>query len=227
MLLRHSVLFEALFPTPSESNNGTDENILALRRRVRHTVLPQSLLLDVPLVVFDTETTGLDSQLDRIIEIGAIKYVNGKAVDEFLSFVSTDTELSPTIINLTGITQSMLKGAPTIDEVLPKFLNFIRGGIIVAHNAEFDMGMLHAACGRMGYDLEWPCFCTLKLARRILPGLPRYNLDTLAEHFKLTFESRHRAVGDVKVLAGVLHSILDDDEYGIATFADVLDSVVA
>lgn len=226
MLLKHSVLFDAMFPSSATSGSESEESVLALRRRVRHTVLPQALLLDTPLIVFDTETTGLDSQLDRIIEVGAIKYVNGKQVDEFWSFVKTDIELTQNIVNITGITQDMIKDAPGIDEVLPKFLNFIRGGIIVAHNAEFDMGMLHAACSRLGYDLEWPCFCTLKLTRRILPGLPRYNLDTLAEHYKLTFEARHRAVGDVKVLAGVLHSILEDDEYDIATWADVADSVV-
>lgn len=227
MLLKHSVLFDAMFPGSLESTSDTQESVLALRRRVRHTVLPQSLLLETPIIVFDTETTGLDSQLDHIIEIGAIKYVGGKQVDEFSSFVKTDIELTQNIVNLTGINQDMLKDAPTMDQILPKFLNFIRGGIMVAHNAEFDMGMLHAACNRLGYDLEWPCFCTLKLTRRILPGLPRYNLDTLAEHYKLTFEARHRAVGDVKVLAGVLHAILEDDEYDIATWADVADSVVA
>lgn len=227
MLLRHSVLFDAMFPGSLESSSDTNDSVLALRRRVRHTVLPQAVLLDTPLIVFDTETTGLDTQLDHIIEIGAIKYVNGKPVDEFWSFIRTDIELTQNIVNLTGITQDMIKDAPCIEEILPKFLAFIRGGIMVAHNAEFDMGMLHSACGRLGYDLEWPCFCTLKLTRRILPGLPRYNLDTLAEHYKLTFEERHRAVGDVKVLAGVLHSILDDDEYDIATWSDVTDSVVS
>jgi DNA polymerase III epsilon subunit-like protein len=96
----------------------------------------------------------------------------------------------------------------------------------VAHNAEFDMSMLKAAGNRLGFEIQWPCFCTLKLAREVLPGLPRYNLDTLAEHFKLTFEARHRAVGDVKVLNGVLQQILDDDELAISTWGDVSDCIV-
>ncbi|MCX6117094.1 MAG: exonuclease domain-containing protein [Proteobacteria bacterium] len=183
--------------------------------------------MQAPLILFDTETTGLDSELDRIIEIGAIKYVGGKAVEEFWSFVKTDIELTPLIQNLTGITQGMIKDAPAINEVVPNFLKFIRGGILVAHNAEFDMAMLNAACNRLGYDLDWPCFCTVKLARRVLPGLPNYKLDTLAEHFKVTFEARHRAVGDVKVLATVVKNFLEDDEYEIETWADVADASIA
>lgn len=224
-LLRHSVLYDALFPPQSANQDDSDE-VFALRRRIRHTVAPSTVLFETPIIVFDTETTGLDSQLDRIIEFGAIKYVGGKPVEEFWSFVRTDIELTANIQNLTGITQDMIKDAPAIDDVLPNFLKFIRGGVLVAHNADFDMGMLHAACNRLGYDLEWPCFCTVKLSRRIMPGLPNYKLDTLASHFGLTFEARHRAVGDVKVLAGVLNTILEDDEYGIECWNDIADAAV-
>jgi DNA polymerase III epsilon subunit-like protein len=120
----------------------------------------------------------------------------------------------------------MLVGQPDISDVLPKFLKFISGSIIVAHNAEFDMGMFKSAATRLGYELNWPAFCTVKLARKVLPGLPRYNLDTLAEHFKLTFEARHRAVGDVKVLNGILQEILENEEIGVTTWGDVSDCVV-
>lgn len=224
-LLNHSVMHQALFPVSSTSDAGSEE-VFALRRKIRHTVPPSLALFESPLIVFDTETTGLDTQLDHIIEFGAIKYVGGKAVEEFWSFVKTDIELTQNIQNITGITQDMIKDAPTIDKVLPDFLKFIRGGVLVAHNADFDMGMLHSACSRLGYDLEWPCFCTVKLTRRILPGLANYKLDTLAEHFGLTFEARHRAVGDVKVLAGVINTILEDDEYEIEFWKDVQDAVV-
>jgi len=224
-LLRHSVLHDALFPKQVNTLQG-DEEILSLRRWIRHAVAPSSILFETPLIVFDTETTGLDTDLDRIIEFGAIKYMGGAALEEFWSFVRTDIELTPNIQSLTGISQDMIADAPTIDDVLPKFLRFIEGGIIVAHNAEFDMGMLRSACTRLGIDLEWPCFCSLKLARRILPGLPNYKLDTLAQHFNLTFEARHRAVGDVKVLAGILNTILEDGEYGVETWGDVQDSYV-
>ena len=227
VLLRHSVLYDALFPEELDSaqNSGNAEDF-ALRRLVRYAVTPNTVLNDVPLILFDTETTGLDSQLDRIIEFGAMKVVDGKVVDQFESFVSTDIELTPQITSITGITNAMLKGAPDISEIVPKFLRFIRGGIIVAHNADFDLSFLKAAATRLGYELEWPCFCTVKLARKVVPGLPKYNLDTIAEHFHLTFEARHRAVGDVKVLKDVLIEILSDDEYGIETWADVAEAVV-
>lgn len=199
MLLRHSVFHSALFPTGGEvAINPADNAPFALRRMVHWTHPPSASLLQTPLVIFDTETTGLDTDLDRIIEFGALKVVDGKVIDEFWSFVHTDIELTQNIVNLTGITQEMLAGQPEIDEVLPRFLQFINGAIIVAHNAEFDMGMLKSAAGRLGYELNCPAFCTVKLCRRALPGLPKYNLDTLAEHFKLKFEARHRAVGDVK-----------------------------
>jgi DNA polymerase III epsilon subunit family exonuclease len=226
MLLKHSVFYEALFPAgmnaPAES---AASDTFALRRLVHYAPPPGLDLNDTPLVIFDTETTGLDSDLDQIIEFGALKIQNGKVLDEFWSFVSTNIELSQNIVNLTKITQDMLVGAPDISKVLPDFLEFIKGSIIVAHNADFDMSMLKAAAERLGYEINWPAFCTVKLARKVLPGLPNYKLDTLAEHFGLTFESRHRAVGDVKVLNGVLHEILNNDDLGIATWGDVSDCV--
>jgi DNA polymerase III epsilon subunit family exonuclease len=227
MLLRHSVFHDALFPRGSTSSVTTDDSQFALRRLVHWDFPPTAVLLDTPLVIFDTETTGLDTDLDRIIEFGAIKTVGGKIIDEFWSLVQTDIELTQNIINLTGITQDMLQGQPSIDDVLPKFLHFIKGSIIVAHNAEFDMGMLKSAAGRLGYELNCPSFCTVKLSRRVLPGLPKYNLDTLAQHFKLTFDARHRAVGDVKVLNGVLHEILNNEELDVAAWSDVSDCVIS
>ncbi|MCX6124491.1 MAG: exonuclease domain-containing protein [Proteobacteria bacterium] len=224
-LLQHSVFYDALFPEQTGTSDTDHENF-SLRRRIRHGVSPSTILFETPLIVFDTETTGLDTQVDRIIEFGAIKYLSGKPIEEFWSFVRTDIELNQNIQSITGITQDMIKDAPMIDQVLPDFLKFIRGGILVAHNAEFDMGMLNSACGRLGYDLEWPSFCTVKLCRRILPGLMNYKLDTVAEHFGLTFEARHRAVGDVKVLAGIINSILEDDEFDVTTWSDVADSVI-
>ena len=227
MLLRHSVVYDALFPPNLENEHSSQSfDDFALRRLVRHTVSPSAILNQIPLIVFDTETTGLDSQRDRIIEFGAVKILAGNVVGQFESFVATDIELTAQITGITGITNEMIKDAPAMDVVLPQFLKFIRGGAIVAHNADFDLSFLKAAAGRLGYELEWPCFCTVKLARKVLPGLPKYNLDTIAEHFKLTFQARHRAVGDVKVLKDVLLEIMSDDDYGVHTWADVADAVV-
>lgn len=228
MLLRHSVFYDALFPSGNNvDSTSAEESQFALRRMVHWATPPSAVLLETPLVIFDTETTGLDTDLDRIIEFGAIKTVGGRVVDEFWSLVHTDIELTQNIVNLTGITQDMLQGQPTIDQVLPNFLSFVKGSIIVAHNAEFDMAMLKSAAGRLGYELNCPAFCTVKLTRRVLPGLPKYSLDTLADHFKLKFEERHRAVGDVKVLNGVLHEVLNNEELEVTTWGDVSDCVVS
>jgi DNA polymerase III subunit alpha, Gram-positive type len=229
MLLQHSVFHEALFPAGmnASANSGTQDGQAFALRRMFHFSLPLSTILqETPLVVFDTETTGLDSELDRIIEFGALKIVGGVVTDKFVSFVHTDIELPQHIVNLTAISQDMLRGQPDISEVIPKFLEFIKGSIIVAHNAEFDMSMLKASANRLGYELNWPCFCTVKLARRVLPGLPNYKLGTLAEHFNIVNEASHRAVGDVKVLNSVLQEIFDNDDVDVVTWGDVSDCVV-
>ena len=181
---------------------------------------PSQSIIESTIIVFDLETTGLDSKSDRIIEIGAIKVVNLEPVAEFSTLVSTDIEISPTITNITGLTQQDLVGQPQIEPVLNDFLDFIDGGILVAHNADFDMPMVKAHYSRMGIDLEWPTFCTLKMARRILEHLENKKLDTIAEHYGLTFESRHRSIGDVKVTIGVLQGMLNEAKH-LKTWADL------
>lgn len=204
--LGHSMFQDVLFP-PTLAE-GPDAEDLRLRRLKRYIPEPSLAYLGAPLVVFDLETTGLDPEVDRIIEIGAVKMVGFEPVGEFASLVSTSVELTDEIIKLTKITPQMLEGQPRVQEILPKFLEFIEGSILVAHNAEFDLSMIKAACSREGIDLEWPCFCTLKMARELLPDLENKKLDTLAQYYGLTFEARHRSIGDVKVTAGVLKGLL-------------------
>lgn len=205
--LGYSMFQDVLFPA-TEGQVSEAENVLRLRRLKRFLPEPTHALADASLIVFDLETTGLDPEVDRIIEIGAIKLKGMQPVAEFTSLVTTDIELTDDIIKLTGITPEMLVGQPKIEDVLPKFLEFIEGSLLVAHNAEFDISMIKAACSRVGIDLEWPTFCTLKMARELLPDLENKKLDTLAKHFNLTFEARHRAIGDIKVTAGVLKELL-------------------
>jgi DNA polymerase III epsilon subunit family exonuclease len=205
--LGYSMFQEVLFPDLDQAAPGVAD-VLRLRRLKRFVPEPEHLLRPAPIVVFDLETTGLDPEVDRITEIGAIKLVNLRPVAEFSQLVSTDIELTDDIIKLTGITPEMLVGQPEIAEVLPRFLQFIDGAILVAHNAEFDLAMLKAACSREGVDLEWPCFCTLKMSRELLGHLENRKLDTLAAHYGLKFEARHRAIGDIKVTIGVLAGLL-------------------
>jgi DNA polymerase III epsilon subunit family exonuclease len=206
--LIYSMFQDVLFPANDQGPEDTKSQVLHLRRLKRYTPPPELAVRGGSVIVFDLETTGLDANVDRIIEIGAIKLNGLKPVAEFSSLVTTDIELTDDIIKLTGITPDMLRGQPTIDEVLPEFLSFIEGSVLVAHNAEFDMSMLKAACSRLGIDLEWPCFCTLKMARTLLADLENKKLDTLATHYGLSFEARHRAIGDIKVTVGVLNGML-------------------
>lgn len=217
--LNHSMFQEVLFPPQQNENSGNND--LTLRRLKRFVPSPKNLLSDLVIIVFDLETTGLDSNSDRIIEIGAQKLVNFKPVAEFSTLVQTDLELTEDIIRLTGITPQMLEGQPEAESALSDFLEFIEGGVLVAHNADFDMPMLKAHYSRMGIDLEWATFCTLKMARKFLEELENKKLDTLAKHYGLSFESRHRSIGDVKVTTDVLKGMLNGEAKQLITWDDM------
>ncbi len=217
--LAHSIFNRVLFPPVTDSD--ADSGDLRLRRSRRYQPDPRALLKSMQIVTFDFETTGLDFERDRIIEIGAQKMVDGKVVGEMSTLIYTDLPLSELVVNLTGITPAMLIDQPRIEAVIPNFLSFIEGCVLVAHNAEFDYNMLRAECSRQGIDLEWPTFCTLKLARELLPDLERKTLDALAAHYDLTFESRHRSIGDVKVTVAVLKEILAGEGNYIETWKDL------
>lgn len=219
-LLSHSIFHDVIYPPAADASDASSQ-VLTLRRLKRYLPPLNMLLHKTPLVVFDLETTGLDHEADRIIEIGAHKLLGGKLIAQFETLVRTDIERTEQNIQLTGITASMLQGQPTIDDVLPRFLEFIEGGILVAHNAEFDIGMIKAAASRQGVDLEWPCFCTLKMAQKLLPDLERRNLDALAEYYGLQFEARHRAIGDIKVLIGVLNRMLAKEASQLTTWGSM------
>ena len=178
------------------------------------------IFAEKPIVVFDFETTGLNTKTARIIEIGAIKYINRREIDRFSTFVNPETNISPIITKITGITQNMVLSAPTILESLPKFHNFLRGSIGIAHNAEFDMGMMYHESQRIGMLCDYTIICTLKLARAFLK-IDRKNLDALAKHFELSFESRHRSIGDILVTAQVLWKILDANPH-LQTIRDLM-----
>jgi DNA polymerase III subunit epsilon len=224
-LLKHTAFFDVLFP-PSESSRVQDFQDFKLRRLKRYVPKPLALYRQTPLVVFDFETTGLDYEADRIIEIGAQKLENFVVKEEFDTLLTTEVLLTKDITRITGITSEMLRDQPKAQAVLPKFLDFIRGSILVAHNAEFDFKMLKAECSRQGIDLEWPCFCTLKMARELLAGLENKKLDTLAHHYGLTFEKRHRSLGDVKVTTKVLENMLEQEAQHILNFKDLTPYIV-
>lgn len=226
--LSHSMFHAVVFPDSqvygpgghSQNANPLDDSLL-LRRLIRFVPSPDTSLEQIPVVVFDFETTGLDPVQDRIIEIGAEKLVGFDVVDSYTTLVTTDVMLTPQIQKLTGITPDMLAGKPEIETALPDFMKFIDGCLLVAHNAEFDMMMLKAEATRLGWEIDLPCFCTLKMARNILPQLENRKLDTLAQHYGLTFGSRHRSAGDVRVTSEVLKNLITVDGDGIECWKDL------
>lgn len=167
-------------------------------------------LENVPIVIFDFETTGLDIRSSRIIEIGAIKYKNRKEIGRFSHLINPGVSLSQEITNITGIDDAMLHGKPDFRTILPEFHDFLRGCVGLAHNAEFDVGMLYHESNRLGISCDYTIFCTLKMARALVK-IEKRNLDSLAQHYGLSFESRHRSIGDILVTAGVFWRMLDEN----------------
>ncbi|WP_089800011.1 DEDD exonuclease domain-containing protein [Cellulomonas sp. KH9] len=168
-------------------------------------------LRDVTFVVVDLETTGGRAAEDAITEIGAVKVRGGEVLGEFQTLVDPGGPVPPFIQVLTGITTSMLVGAPTIAQVLPSFLEFARGSVLVAHNAPFDVGFLRAAAARL--DRPWPGFPvvdTVRLARRVVlrDEAPNHKLSTLAALFGAQVTPNHRALSDARATVDVLHALL-------------------
>lgn len=172
---------------------------------------PVDVLEDLPIVFLDFETTGVDVKRHRITEIGAIKYVKRKEVGRFSQLVDPEELLDQEVIDLTGITNEMLVGKPKAKEVLPDFHAFLRGCICVAHNAEFDASILAYESARLGIRCNYHFLCTVKMARALIVDVENRKLGTLATHYGLTFESRHRSIGDILVTAQVMWRMLDQN----------------
>jgi DNA polymerase III subunit epsilon len=159
------------------------------------TVDAASLALnDASYVVFDVETTGSSAKEGAITEIGALKVVRGRVVDEFATLVNPGRRIEPFVVRLTGITDRMVDGARSMVEVLPLFEEFVEGSVLVGHNARFDCAFVAAA--RRGVPLPNPVLDTLKLARTLVPGLRRYQLASLVSHFGVRAAPNHRALAD-------------------------------
>ena len=155
-------------------------------------------------VAFDLETTGLSAQNDVITEIGAVIYRDGEILDRFQSFVNPRRPLTQKITELTGITDEMLADAPDVEEVLPQFLEFCGDRPLAAHNADFDVGFILAACGLLGIDYDPVYVDTLILAQNLLPELKNHKLNIVADALSLPEFNHHRAVDDGVTVAHML-----------------------
>ncbi len=164
---------------------------------------PKGQSLSDSYVVFDLETTGLSPNVHKIIEIGAVKVSDGKIVDRFSQFVNPLVPLPFAIEELTKIRDDMLVGEPEIAQVLPEFMEFCKGCVMVAHNAEFDMGFIQKNCEDLGLDCAFTVVDTVSMARYLLPGLNRFKLDTVAKELHISLKNHHRAVEDAECTAEI------------------------
>lgn len=154
-------------------------------------------------VVFDLETTGFSAEVDRIIEIGAVKVCNGEIVDRFSTFVNPEIPIPFRIETLTHINDQMVMNAPKIEEILPKFLEFCEDAVMVAHNAEFDTSFIINKAEKIGINVDTTIIDTVLLAQFLMPNLHNYKLDTLTKHLNVVLESHHRAVDDAAATADI------------------------
>ena len=198
---------------------GTDENIKILYgcegyyvndvddRVVVHG--SGDMEFDGEYVAFDLETTGLSSQKDEIIEIGAVRMQGGKELDRFQTFVNPGRRLEQKIVELTGITDAMLADAPSIETVLPEFLEFVGDRVLVAHNADFDTGFIREACRKQGLSYGFTSVDTLILSQNLLPHLNKFKLDVVSNALSLPDFNHHRAGDDAVTCGLIFHKLTD------------------
>ena len=187
------------------------------------------LLEDATYCVYDIETTGLSSNFDEIIEIGACKIKNGVIIDEFSSFVKPSVPISAFTTKLTSITQDDVRNADTIDVVLPKFKEFFKDSILVAHNATFDNSHIYANLRKLNlYDKPIPTIDTLQLFRlKYGKGQKRFGLDAMVKFFDIVLVQHHRAVHDAKATAlcfiAMLNGLADSKIYNYNQINSIID----
>ena len=162
------------------------------------------------VAVLDFETTGLSASNDRVIEVGAVALDGKNCVGTFSQLIHPGDYLPYHITQITGITDEMLFDKPTAEEVMPQLADFIEDRTIIAHNAPFDSKFLKAEMARVDIDLTNPVLCTLRLARRILPGHGSYSLGNLASHLGINLERAHRALDDAKATAYLWRHVYEE-----------------
>jgi DNA polymerase-3 subunit alpha (Gram-positive type) len=168
------------------------------------------MISQTSFVVVDLETTGLEPNLDSIVEIAAVKVVNGQIVDEKTTLVHPGIFVPQETTDITGITTEMLIGQPKFEEVVEDYLNFIgEDGVFVAHNADFDFAFFNSHLRRMNKpELKNPCVCTFNLAKVVHPNLARYGLGALVEVFGVDLPQAHRAIHDARATAHLFTKFL-------------------
>jgi len=183
---------------------------------------PKGQSIDDTYCVLDLETTGFSPITEKITEIGIMKLKDGKVIDEFSCFVNPEKPIPARVIEVTGITDYMVQDAETIDKVFPKILEFIKGSVLVAHNADFDIGFLKHNAKVLGYDFDFTYLDTLSLAKDLFPDYKTYKLGRIAKNLGIKVEVAHRALDDVDTTVKVFNIMLEKlKEKGVKTLLDI------
>lgn len=183
-------------------------------------------LNDVTYCVLDIETTGLSKQTEKITEFGIMKVKNGEVIDTFECFVNPEKSIPPEVVEVTHITDDMVKDAETIDVVMPKVLEFVGDSVIVAHNATFDVGFIKYNAEKLGLEFNNTYIDTLALAKELFPDFKKYKLGIIAEKLNIEVDVAHRALADVDTLVKVFNVMLKMlDEKGVTKLSEVDDKL--
>ena len=178
---------------------------------------------DGTFICFDIETTGLSAARDKITEIGAVKVENGIITDKFSTFVNPEMPIPQKITQLTGITDEMVKDAPSQSEAVSAFLEFAGDNVLVAHNAPFDTSFIAKACEDMGREYNYTSIDTVAISRAILTDIKNCKLDTVAKFLRLGEFNHHRATDDAEMLAKIFITLCRrlTDDFGITKTNDI------
>lgn len=160
-------------------------------------------------VVFDIETTGLSSRNDKITEIGAVKIIDGLIVDRFSQLINPEKEIPQVVAELTGISNAIVENEPTIEEVIPRFYDFAKDSVLVAHNAKFDISFIRREYSKNNLEFNHPILDTLVMARTIMTDMKRFNLGTLCKNLGVSLVGAHRAVNDAEATAAMFLKLID------------------
>ena len=183
--------------------------------------------LSSPIVVLDFETTGLNTATDRVIEIGAVKMVEGTITDSMDVLVNPGRSLPPRITEVTGINDNMLTDAETAETAIPRLMEFIGDCPIAAHNASFDVPVLRSELKRLGRDWQGPVLDTLGMARKLYPSLKNHKLASVCKHCGVSLKNAHRAVHDATATAQCLRVMEQEaaEQYGVGTLRELDEKI--
>jgi DNA polymerase-3 subunit epsilon len=161
--------------------------------------------------VVDIETTGSTPQSAGITEIAIVIHNGVEVTGKYVTLINPRHKIPPFIVNMTGISDEMVAGAPLFEEVAPQIYNLLNGRVFVAHNVSFDYSFVHYLLARSGYQWSAPKLCTIRLSRRVFPGLEKYGLGSLTRDLGIKIEGRHRAWGDAAATAQVLNMAIEKE----------------